>query len=94
LRNFNEQSFRAVQERTRAFRPAARLEIPFDRLDAVAMADAGIGKQTRKGFELLVAMRQDAARSLQNLLLVELMWRYRRRQRHERGRLIHIAVPA
>src|SRR5262249_10339137 len=73
LRDSDEQRFRSIQKCVRTFRPAAWLEIPFDRLDAVAAADARIGKQTRKRFELLVAMRQNTARGFQNLLLMELM---------------------
>jgi hypothetical protein len=33
-------------------------------------------------------------RGLEDLLLMELIWRKRIRQRNQRGRVVHIAVPA
>ena len=47
LRDIDEQRLRALQECLGAIRPAAALKIPFHRLDAVAMANAGVGKQAR-----------------------------------------------
>src|SRR6185369_17534848 len=88
------QGFRAFQESLCPLRPAASLEIPFDGFDPIAMTDAGIGKQARKRLELRVTLREQVVRGLEDLLLMELIWRNRGRQRNQRGRVVHIAVPA
>ena len=93
-RDVDKQRFRAFQESLCPLRPAAPLEIPFDGFDPIAMADAGIGKQARKRLELRVAISEEVVRSLKDLLLMELIWRNRGRQRNQRGRVVHIAVPA
>jgi hypothetical protein len=54
-RRVDKQGFRAIEECVGAFRPTTRLEIPFDRLDAVAIPNAGIGKQARKRFKLVAS---------------------------------------
>ena len=41
-----------------------------------------------------VAICEQVVRSLKDLLLMELIWRNRGRQRNQRGRVVHIAVPA
>ena len=74
-RDVDEQGFRAFQKGLRPLGPAAPLEIPFDGLDPVAMADAGIGKQARKRLELRVTIGEQVVRSLEDLLLMELMRR-------------------
>src|SRR4029079_6749298 len=90
----DKQRFRAFQESLCPLRPAAPLQIPFDGFDPIAMADAGIGKQARKRLELRIAISEKVVRLLKDLLLMELIWRNRGRQRNQRGRVVHIAVPA
>jgi hypothetical protein len=58
------------------------------------MADTGIGKQARKRLELRVPISEEVVRGLKDLLLMELIWWNRGRQRNQRGRVVHIAVPA
>ena len=93
-RDIDEQRFRAFEKGLRSLRPAARLEIPFDRLDAVAVADSGVGKQARKRFELRIALGHHPARRFEDLALMKLMRGNRGRQRNQRGRIDHNAVPA
>src|SRR5207244_5343557 len=93
-RDIDKQGFRAFQESLCPLRPATPLEIPYDGFDPIAMADAGIGKQARKRLELGVTISEQVVRCLEDLLLMELIWRNRGRQRNQRGRVVHIAVPA
>ena len=74
-RDIDEQRLGAFEKGLRALRPAALLEIPFDRLDAVAVADAGIGEQARKRFELADSARPAAVRRFEDLVLMKLMRR-------------------
>ena len=71
-----------------------RSSIPFHRFDAVTMADPGVGKQAGKRFELRIALSHHTARCFEDLRLVKLMWWHRGRQRNQRGRIDHNAVPA
>ena len=88
-RDIDEQRFRAFQKGLGPLRPAAPLEIPFDRLDAITMANAGVRKQARKRFELLMTTEHGPC-GFEDLLLVELVGRNRGRQGNKRGRLVHV----
>jgi hypothetical protein len=78
-RDVDKQLLGAFEKRPRSLRPAAPLEVPFHRLDAVALAYAGVRKQARKRFELRVALRHHLACSLEDLVLMKEMWRNRGR---------------
>jgi len=89
-RDVDKEGFSTFQKSLGSLGPAAMLEIPFHRLDAVTLMNAGIGEQARKRLELRIAIRQEAGGGFEDLLLVELMGRDRGRQRNERGRVVHI----
>jgi hypothetical protein len=80
VRDVDEQRFRALQIGLRPLRPATPLHVPFDRLDAEAMADSGVGEQAGKRIELRKARREHVARGFHHLLLLESMRRDRGRK--------------
>src|SRR5437016_11256663 len=89
-----EYGFGACQKGPCPFRPAALLEVPFHRLDAVAVADAGVGKQARKRFELRITLGQQRVRGFEDFALVKQMGWNRGRKRDQRGRVVvHVSSP-
>ena len=65
----DKQRFGALEKGLGAFRPAAPFEIPFERLYAMALDDAGIGKNARQRFELGQAGSEHVPCRGQNILL-------------------------
>ena len=79
-RDVQEELLGTLQKGLRPLRPAAPLQIPLHRLDAVTMADAGVGKQARKRFELRIALGHHGPCGFEDFALMKQMRWNRSRQ--------------
>ena len=69
LGGVDEQRLGALEKRRGALRPALVVEIPVERLDAVALGDSGIGENCRQFLELGKARSEMLPRCGENILL-------------------------
>ncbi len=75
--DIDEQRFRSLEKRLGALRPAARLEIPVERLHAVTLDDSGVGENAREPLVVRKAAAEYVPCRGQDVLLQESVGRNR-----------------